>query len=1086
MSKKDRRNRDNRSGFQEDYDLAENQFDDIEDSFTSSLDEFNEEFEQATASLRQSLDAKTESLGAASTESLVDDSVDEDEEERASLISRLKSLFAAIPVGKIGSVLAALPLSIYGALRWSGGKIAGLGQPILGVFRKIGSLMILKGQDEDEEQLIENDSPEKITQSSPASKDLQKGLNAATKTQAGKEKTKNAAPDTKSAVAAKSRKGDAPLISQNEFVEEDEFDEESVPWLGYAIKGAAIVGVLLLGVGGYFGIKTTFSNKKSENIEQTAETSKDLENKSEIAKAVPVKNTELNDKVAAKLNSKSAAKNKSANSVKSGETLKKTASKPSDNPKGSDAPKLAGATNKAKEPTKAKESAKSASPLKNRDADQKKTAQSEGENQATAVQQAPIIAAPVPAKPQGKPTNEKKQPVEIPKPNPGDSFAFAVPDPQADQAAPKTASNPFDFPNMEPGKPQTGPKTGDRPELQSKTGPETQVQNALVPGISDPFAAAIAPAPPAVEASRNGGTQTSPEIHDDPVPAASMPNDLWALPTTANPNHSEISNPKTNSVQDQNSAAFATFPSTTPSKPHELAQESQPALQSLAVPEPKAKENVMQPLSPIAPLQPLASSAPEAFQPLVPSNDSVPGIPHSADSPFPTAFQSTAPQAPKADTSSRLRGRSNSIPPLEPQVQKPEIIPTIPSGDAPLVVKSTNQPAVANHAEGTIGIPTDLAPSIGDAQSRQTTTDKSETGIGIPDHTMPASNSLVFGTPQQSTASPSPEPQTQQLAQAGPHLGSGLQNQMQEFRDQQNQQTTEPQLRFGNNTQTGQGAVRFSSDTAQNENRNPAALLPMPSSPNDHVDNILFGLNPTGQKADNADEIARSLPPDPASPQAVFADVHPGYRSLANNTPAQAQVDSSANTQQVKRENRALLFRQHVEQSVTKSPQATEKYTVRAGDTYMTISNEKFGTHLLYRALAEHNRRLGAAYMPTEGSVIEIPTAEYLQANYSEALSRGARPRGNRNSTGAGSAFQSARQPRNSQATIRYTVQEGDSIMGIATNQLRDSHRWREIVELNSDQIRDVRDIRPGMQILLPGISTTNTANGSSNSFGRR
>jgi hypothetical protein len=51
---------------------------------------------------------------------------------------------------------------------------------------------------------------------------------------------------------------------------------------------------------------------------------------------------------------------------------------------------------------------------------------------------------------------------------------------------------------------------------------------------------------------------------------------------------------------------------------------------------------------------------------------------------------------------------------------------------------------------------------------------------------------------------------------------------------------------------------------------------------------------------------------------------------------------------------------------------------------------------------------------------------------------------------------------------IRYIVQEGDTVFRLATDKLKDSTRWREILAMNEDRLQDVRDLRPGMEILLP------------------
>jgi len=51
---------------------------------------------------------------------------------------------------------------------------------------------------------------------------------------------------------------------------------------------------------------------------------------------------------------------------------------------------------------------------------------------------------------------------------------------------------------------------------------------------------------------------------------------------------------------------------------------------------------------------------------------------------------------------------------------------------------------------------------------------------------------------------------------------------------------------------------------------------------------------------------------------------------------------------------------------------------------------------------------------------------------------------------------------------VRYIVQEGDTIFRLATDRLQDSTRWREIYAMNAERLQDVRDLQPGMEILLP------------------
>jgi LysM repeat protein len=50
-----------------------------------------------------------------------------------------------------------------------------------------------------------------------------------------------------------------------------------------------------------------------------------------------------------------------------------------------------------------------------------------------------------------------------------------------------------------------------------------------------------------------------------------------------------------------------------------------------------------------------------------------------------------------------------------------------------------------------------------------------------------------------------------------------------------------------------------------------------------------------------------------------------------------------------------------------------------------------------------------------------------------------------------------------------YTVEDGDTLSGIAAKTLGDGERWNEIFDLNRDQIDDANVIHPGQVLKLPG-----------------
>lgn len=295
---------------------------------------------------------------------------------------------------------------------------------------------------------------------------------------------------------------------------------------------------------------------------------------------------------------------------------------------------------------------------------------------------------------------------------------------------------------------------------------------------------------------------------------------------------------------------------------------------------------------------------------------------------------------------------------------------------------------------------------------------------------------------------PAPLPPHQELAKTEPPIGSQLQNGIQE---QRSQEGNEPKISFGGKQIR---AIRYSPESVSSEplpvpdSKTPAGTaytpLPMPTSPDDPQSNSLLSLLPNNNS-----------PSPESAPSAMMAPINPGYyHRSAPSEPAAVSSEQAA-----AQDTRAVSLRQQLE-DITKSPKETETYTVQSGDSYYTICERFFDTGLLFRALAEHNRlRFGTSYRPQPGTVIEVPTADYLKSNYMGALQQKNRPE----RTVEPSLTQ------NPQPGRRYIVQEGDTVFGIATNILRDTPRWKEIVALNQDRILSPRQsLRPGMELILP------------------
>jgi nucleoid-associated protein YgaU len=250
-----------------------------------------------------------------------------------------------------------------------------------------------------------------------------------------------------------------------------------------------------------------------------------------------------------------------------------------------------------------------------------------------------------------------------------------------------------------------------------------------------------------------------------------------------------------------------------------------------------------------------------------------------------------------------------------------------------------------------------------------------------------------------------------------------LWDQLRERREESESQPSSLQLNKTNTT--AEPALRFTPKSAPQTNTDNSRL-------HDAAEQFR-ALMPVDELDPNSSDLETRLPAfeRAAAPQPIYDKALPAYRKNQSGGERSGE--------------RGMTFRSRINSEIKRSPTEMEKYVVQPGDTYMTISDKFYGTSLLYSALAEHNRSLGIGWKPAEGVVIEIPTAEYLQTYYNQQ-----------------------RRLASQRPAVRYIVQEGDTIFRLATDKLHDTNRWREIYAMNSDRIQDVRDLKPGMEILLP------------------
>ncbi|MDR1479038.1 MAG: LysM peptidoglycan-binding domain-containing protein [Planctomycetaceae bacterium] len=291
--------------------------------------------------------------------------------------------------------------------------------------------------------------------------------------------------------------------------------------------------------------------------------------------------------------------------------------------------------------------------------------------------------------------------------------------------------------------------------------------------------------------------------------------------------------------------------------------------------------------------------------------------------------------------------------------------------------------------------------------------------------------------------------------------------------------STPPKLIFDTDTNTKpiiETNNRVSESVAKTADN--TAPLAIPVNVDDAKENALSALLPSNigeveneQNGTAAQELAALQDNAPAVP----AESYPAYRrSLSAGNPATIQMQNSGNVLPL---NNASVYREQLDNAITKSPEYAELYTVKSGDTYMSICDNYYGTGLLYRALAVHNRNRGAAWNPAAGTQIEIPTADYLRANYAHILAKNNRynPRNKNlttpeNTTIKQNNLTAATQPITNSI---YIVQQDDSIFKIALEQLKDSSRWGEILQYNADKLKSARDLKPGMELILPATTAS-------------
>ena len=434
------------------------------------------------------------------------------------------------------------------------------------------------------------------------------------------------------------------------------------------------------------------------------------------------------------------------------------------------------------------------------------------------------------------------------------------------------------------------------------------------------------------------------------------------------------------------------------------------SLQPLSLLDSAGSAQTIQPLPPLQPLVALDSAA----------------VPSATVAATPTAAESSV-AAPVAanfrERQAQRRANTNSSfsptpvpPPVVSPIPQTTVSQTIPvSAPVKEIVPQIPSLGMVHHVPPPVVPP---APAVAEVPSGPSIY-SNESVPAIPKDAPTAARAPVVSVP-----AAVPESLSSNLLMDSQPMDRQLWEQIRELRSDSEAEPT-PKLQFGNALATAEPALRFTPRQAAplaNEEKT------FPSEALDQFRDLL----PTNDLRPNTTEFESAFSALENAPQPAFAEIRPAYRE----GPAEKE--------------KGMTFQSRIDSEVKRSPTETEIYIVQPGDTYMTISDRYYGTSLLYTALAQHNQKLGIGWRLAGGDAIEIPTAEYLRTQYGEATHRQERLRDT------------------VRPAVRYIVQEGDTIFRLATDKLHDSTRWREIYSMNSDRIQDVRDLKPGMEILLP------------------
>ncbi|MFN0135022.1 MAG: LysM peptidoglycan-binding domain-containing protein [Phycisphaerae bacterium] len=151
---------------------------------------------------------------------------------------------------------------------------------------------------------------------------------------------------------------------------------------------------------------------------------------------------------------------------------------------------------------------------------------------------------------------------------------------------------------------------------------------------------------------------------------------------------------------------------------------------------------------------------------------------------------------------------------------------------------------------------------------------------------------------------------------------------------------------------------------------------------------------------------------------------------------------------------------------------AKRSHKIASGDTLAKLAKQYLGDEKRWRKIKDANPGLDENRL-TVGQELVIPAEATASANRTTppaagtaTATRPAKPSEPANKPVAADANKPTDPPRANATT--HKVSTGDTLIQIARKMLKDENRWREIFELNRDQLKTADDLRVGMVLKLP------------------